>query len=112
MDTEAEFEHGTRRGYRTFRCRCDECRAWNAACSRKYDKRRNEKFMPLAERVAEVEWLAGTDTLENIAFRLGWPSREHMLDHLKYKGYPELADRLVRNETFGRHGKVARILGP
>jgi hypothetical protein len=30
------WEHGTRRGYRQKRCRCDKCRAWAANGARKY----------------------------------------------------------------------------
>ena len=31
--------HGTKRGYRVARCRCDECRAWNASECAKYRAR-------------------------------------------------------------------------
>ncbi|OBK16773.1 hypothetical protein A5636_24670 [Mycobacterium asiaticum] len=31
-----QWEHGTRRGYRQKRCRCDECRAWNKTTQTAY----------------------------------------------------------------------------
>lgn len=30
------FRHGTRYGYRRKRCRCDACKAWNTAESKRY----------------------------------------------------------------------------
>lgn len=32
----AQWQHGTRFGYRQKRCRCDECRAWAANGAREY----------------------------------------------------------------------------
>ncbi len=55
--------HGTRRGYREIKCRCDECRAWHAAEFRAYrasrkartglaQKRRASRVYQSAELVA------------------------------------------------------------
>ena len=37
------FTHGTRYGYTFAKCKCPECRAWNAERHRRYRARRREQ---------------------------------------------------------------------
>jgi len=42
----SSFLHGSRYGYRAKRCRCEYCRAWNAACMRRYRQRHPNRNQP------------------------------------------------------------------
>ena len=65
-------------------------------------------------RCAEIAHLAGTDTLANIAVRIGLQRdgtdkrrREAVLVHLRRHGRTELADRLARLEAARQEGAWA-----
>lgn len=40
--TLADARHGTQYNYRYRRCRCSECKAWNAAAGRAYQRKLRE----------------------------------------------------------------------
>lgn len=46
------------------------------------------------DTIAEVEWIAGTDTAESIARRLGYRRLRGLLEMLREHGRPDLALRL------------------
>ena len=106
------FKHGGAYGYNVKKCRCASCKSWNTKRMRELRERQNphiEKPMTLEERVAEIEWIRGTDTLENIATRLGWGSAQQMFDSLYSHGYASLATDLKQKDAYKLHGRVAKL---
>lgn len=78
-------QHYQRDGRRTF-VSVEEHRA-------RIEAKRAER---LARLVEDVTWIAGTDTWENIARRVGHTSATALERHLRRYGEQELANRIVR----------------
>lgn len=106
--------HGTRTGYQRKKCKCDACREWNRELRRKYTKRdiddlARQPRMTTAEKVAEIEWIRSTDTVDNIAVRLGWKDFDDMFTVLRRAGYGELVDSLRRQREAPKAMATARL---
>jgi hypothetical protein len=60
-------EHGTAKGYKTQRCRCVACRAWNAGAQREYKGFRRDSGNPIPKR----SWIA-VAARRSVYERDGW----------------------------------------
>ena len=111
----AEEGHGTWRGYRKLRCRCDACLAWQRGRRKKpkdIDDLSKQRPMSMAEKIAEIEFLGSTDTVDNLAHRLDWATVWDMNTALRRKGRHDLADSLLaRRRTEVKHNEPYQSFG-
>ena len=63
----ADWQHGTRKGYRDHACRCGQCRAWNALQFKDYRRERRASGNPVPKR----GWIAES-LRRQIYERDGW----------------------------------------
>ncbi len=59
------------------------------------------------ERLAEFEWIAGTDTWDNIANRVGFAGSKQLRDWLRRIGHDAWADRITADVERPRQGRWA-----
>lgn len=114
MATNSEDWHGKRAGYQKHKCRCDACMEWNREHSRFHRKRdiddvEHEPRMTTAERVAEIEWIRSTETVDNIATRLDWTDADAMFTTLNRAGYEKLVESLKLQRDAPKMTETATI---
>ncbi len=58
------------------------------------DCRARHEARRILDKYAEFEWIAGTDTWDNIATRLGHPDIRRLREWLRRHGHDDWADRI------------------
>lgn len=69
--------------------------------------RQRSTYLAFKQRFAEFEWIALTDSWDNIAGRLNFKSCEHMRDWLRKHGESQWAERISTDVERPRQGRWA-----
>ena len=108
----ADWQHGTRKGYRTNHCRCDKCRAWNVSAQLAYGAKVKERDgVSLRVKYRKSADVLCADCGARLRFGGGGAPEGVSPRCLACSGKRPYIPQSIRSSVYGRDGYACQLCG-